>query len=60
MTAAVRLMAMISGPRLLEQEKLRFVSTFKLKKSFDSTISQTVYITTVLISFLGIGSIYLV
>lgn len=32
MTTAVRLMAMISGPRLLEQGKLRFVSTFNLKK----------------------------
>lgn len=31
MTAAARLMARISGPRLLEQGKLRFVSTFKLK-----------------------------
>lgn len=40
MTAAVRLMAMISGPRLLEQGKLRFVSTFKLRKSLDSTSSQ--------------------
>lgn len=40
MTAAVRLMAMISGPRLLEQGKLRFVSTFKLRKSMDSTSSQ--------------------
>lgn len=39
MTAAVRLMAMISGPRLLEQGKLRFVSTFKLRKSLDSTSS---------------------
>lgn len=40
MTAAVRLMAMISGPRLLEQGKLRFVSTFNLRKSLDSTSSQ--------------------
>lgn len=40
MTAAVRLMAMISGPRLLVQGKLRFVSTFNLRKSFDSTSSQ--------------------
>lgn len=40
MTAVVRLMVMISGPRLLEQGKLRFVSTFKLRKSMDSTSSQ--------------------